>query len=141
MKRQRIPDRVWLTIATLAAVGVAFLLAHLTPYSTGDWLLFASAAAPWLFVARYAQVRWWRTVSGRAIMLKSLGTGLFLALAVAGTLTSSDYPGRDVIRVAVYAFLFASQWYLTTLLFRIQRLGHTEPLAQSLTEHDERTDA
>lgn len=141
MTERRIPDRAWLALSTLAAVGLAFLLAHLTSFSTGDWLLFLAAPAPWLFVLRYALVRWWGTVSGRAIMLKSVGTGLFLTLAVAGVLNANDYPGRDAVRVVVYAFLFASQWYLTTLLWRIQHDAQ-EPLAASLTHEDrERTDA
>lgn len=137
MTEHRVPDRVWLLLATLGTLGVALLLDALTQFTTGDWLLFLTVPAPWLFVARYSRTRWFATVSGRAIMLKSSGTGLFLTLAVVGTLLPDGYPGRGIIRVLVYGFLFAAQWYLTTLLFRIQRLAPATPAERDT----ERTDA
>lgn len=125
-------DRARLTVATVLAVATAALLDAMTPLTTGDWLLLMTAPAPALFVLRYARVRWSSTVSGRAIMLKSTGTALFLGLACA-TVVLGEFPGRDLLRVAIYGFLFAAQWYLTTLLFRLQRQART-PSTDTLTE-------
>lgn len=115
-----VPDRVRLIAATLAAVALAALLDELTRFNTADWLLFLTAPAPFVFVARYARVRWSETTAGRAIMLKSTGTAAFLALAVLGVTIGTDWHWWPWARFLVYGYLFAAQWYLTALLLRLQ---------------------
>lgn len=141
MTTRRLPDRAWLLLLTLAAVAVAALLDEVTRFNTADWLLFLTAPAPLVFVARYARVRWTETVAGRALMLKSTGTLAFLVLAVLGVTIGSDWRWWDWARFLVYGYLFAAQWYLTLLLLRLQSKPGHHARTDTLTEGSDMTPA
>lgn len=139
MSLPRLPDSVALLLVTVGAIALARTLDALTVFSTADWVLFLSLPAPYLFVARYARVRWSDSLAGRALMLKGTGTAAFLTLAVLSVVTDTDQAWWPWARFLVYGYLFAAQWYLTALLFRLQREpGHTAR-ADTLTEGDTMT--
>lgn len=78
------------------------------------------------FVGRFLFVKWYRTTEGRITM--SLFTALLLvfALAVVGTWTGNDYPGRTAARFIAYAGTNILLWSALYLLITDQRRGRSE---------------
>lgn len=76
-----------------------------------------------LFVGRYLKVKWYESTAGKITM--SLFTALLLvfALAVVGTWTGNDYPGRTAARFIAYSGTNILLWSALYLLVTDQRRG------------------
>lgn len=89
-----------------------------------DLLLVGSGFGILTFALLYLIFFNWReTPSGKAILYFALSLGLLILLVLAGRFTGGDYPGRDLLRVFVYALIFASTWGLVATLVRAWRRG------------------
>lgn len=66
---------------------------------------------------------WWATMLGRIYALKTWLFALVLTQNAASALTNSDYPGREVIRLVLYAGSSAAMLGLWTVMRGYQRAG------------------
>ena len=75
------------------------------------FVLIATAAIPATgFPLVYAFRPWRKTWLGRALMTKAIGMMLLIDISLAYRLFGDDYPGRDVVRLTVYAFVIVGLW-------------------------------
>ena len=79
------------------------------------WLAVLPAT---LFPIIYFFRPWWRSLAGRALMTSSLGLALLIDISLAYKVFGNDYPGRDAVRLTVYALIVAGSWMILFALFR-----------------------
>lgn len=85
-------------------------------------IMVASATIPATAIPIiYSRVHWWRTLTGKAVMTQSVGLALLIDISIIYQVVGSNYPGRDFVRLGVYAFLVAGEWCLMTALIRALR--------------------
>jgi len=70
-----------------------------------DVLIYTGALVAYGFLARFAMTTWKDTLAGRIAMAVAVVGGLILTLAVLGTATGQDYPGREWVRFGTYLFI------------------------------------
>lgn len=68
-------------------------------------LVLAMAPPATLFPILYAFRPWWKSLIGRALMTHSVGLALLIDISLLYKAFGDDYPGRDVVRLAVYAVI------------------------------------
>lgn len=86
-----------------------------------QWLIFVCGAAAIAFpIIYFLGSRWRSTAEGKMMMNLGVGLGLIFCLIIANLLTDSDYPGRDYIRIVVYAYLTYAMWRMVIHLLRVQ---------------------
>jgi hypothetical protein len=66
-------------------------------------LLMAPPAT--LFPILYAFRPWYRSLIGRALMTHSVGLALLIDISLLYKAFGDDYPGRDIVRLAVYSVI------------------------------------
>lgn len=75
-----------------------------------------------LFTVLYAfTTPWWREWIGRALFVSSLGLMLLVDIALAYNWLGDDYPGRDIVRLAVYSIICVGAWFKLIALFVAKR--------------------
>jgi hypothetical protein len=88
----------------------------------GNWLLVLLTVVWCVFTLIYAlRSKWWTNEVGRVILPEKVLTCLVLVQVAASAMSNSLYPGRDVIRIVLYAGCAVSVLVLTVVLVRIQR--------------------
>lgn len=88
----------------------------------GNWLLVLLTVVWCGFTLIYAlRSKWWTNEVGRVILPEKVLTCLVLIQVAASAMSNSLYPGRDVIRIVLYAGCALSVLVLTVVLVRIQR--------------------
>lgn len=88
----------------------------------GDWLLVALTVVWCTFTLIYAfRSKWWTNEVGRVLLPEKVLTCLVLIQVAASAMSNSLYPGRDVIRIVLYAGCAVSVLVLTVVLVRVQR--------------------
>lgn len=76
-------------------------------------LVIAAAPAATAFPLCYAWAArgvWYRTPAGRALMTSSTALALLIDISLAYKAFGDEYPGRDVVRLAVYSLIAAGAW-------------------------------
>lgn len=78
-------------------------------------LVFITLSAPPLTLfplcfAWWARGVWYRTPAGRALMVSTAGLALLVDISLLYAVFGDDYPGRDVVRLAVYALIVFGAW-------------------------------
>lgn len=74
-------------------------------------LIVAAAPAATLFPIVYGfSSPWWRTLIGRALVTKAVGLALLIDISIAYQILGDQYPGRDAVRLSVYALITAGVW-------------------------------
>ena len=77
------------------------------------WLIILAAPAATCFPFLYAWVGrgvWWRSPAGRALMVSSSGLALLIDVSLIYQAFGDDYPGRNAVRLIVFAFIAAGAW-------------------------------
>lgn len=75
------------------------------------FVMIATAAIPATgFPLVYAFRPWRKTWLGRALMTKALGMMLLIDISLAYRLFGDEYPGRDIVRLTVYALVITGLW-------------------------------
>lgn len=77
------------------------------------WLILAAAPPATLFPVLYAWVargRWWKHVTGRALMTSSVGLALLIDIFLVYQWLGDDYALRDEVRLAVFAIITAGAY-------------------------------
>lgn len=94
----------------------------MTVTDIGNWLLVLLTVTLWAFTLIYAfRSRWWTNEVGRVLLPEKLLTCLVLTQVSVSAVTSAGYPGRDPLRIALYAACTLSAVALTIVLVRIQK--------------------
>jgi hypothetical protein len=91
-----------------------------------DVLIYSCTIPAVAFPAVYARFPWRTNPVGKSVMQLATSLALVLLLVVATTLLGNDYPGRDIVRLAVYSFLVVSLWRQLFTLLRVQRSRQAE---------------
>lgn len=97
--------------------------------STSPWsdaAIIFTAAGALAFVVAYALTTggaWHRSVVGINVMSFMASIAVVSALAVAGVIWGTDWPGRDVIRTVAWGLIGTCIWWRVVILFRVQRQG------------------
>lgn len=76
-------------------------------------LVLIAAPAATAFPFAYGWISrdvWWRTPAGRAIMTSSVGLALLIDISLAYQAFGDNYPGREVVRLTVFALIAAGAW-------------------------------
>lgn len=92
------------------------------PLVTGV-LIGTAWVAALIFIARFAFTLWFRRTAGLITMSFLASAFGILSLALATTLFGREWPGRDGVRLAVYASINVLLWSCAWLLLRDQRAG------------------
>lgn len=88
----------------------------------GNWLLVALTGAMCVFTLFYGvRSRWWSNEVGRVFFPANALMCTVLFQVSLSAVTSSGYPGRDVIRIVLYGLGFVSLVWMTVVLVCIQR--------------------
>ena len=88
----------------------------------GNWLLVALTVVWCTFTLIYGvRSKWWSNEVGRVLLPEKVLTCLVLIQVSASAMSNSLYPGRDVIRIVLYAGCAVSVLVLTVVLVRVQR--------------------
>lgn len=94
----------------------------MTADSVAVWLVVAmmipATGFPLLYLTFY---RWWAQPIGRALMTKAIGLGLLVDISVLYQVFGDDYPGRDFVRIIVYALILVGLWYQFIVFIRIRK--------------------
>jgi hypothetical protein len=80
-------------------------------------VFFAGAAA---LVVRLARLRWWRSAVGRQTAYTA-GAYLLTGILAVTARISPNYPGRGVVRLAVWIIVCVIPWAQLLVLSRAQR--------------------
>ena len=82
-------------------------------------ILVALAAFPaTLFPILYAFRPWYTSLVGWMLMTLSTGLALLVDLSLVYQMFGDDYPGRDIVRLTVYALIVAGLWGMLVALLR-----------------------
>lgn len=92
---------------SVETIGNALLVVTVIPANLGPILYFLSGP-------------WYSSPIGRALMIAWTSIGLLIDLALAFTIWG-DYPGREVARLVVFAFLSVGLWYKLLALIKVRR--------------------
>lgn len=71
-----------------------------------------------LFPIRYAFRPWYRSLIGRALMIHSVGLALRIDISLLYKAFGDDYPGRDIVRLAVYTLIWLGVTFQCVALIR-----------------------
>jgi hypothetical protein len=76
-------------------------------------LVVAAAPAATVFPFLYAWVArgvWWRTPTGRALMVSSTALALLIDISLAYQAFGDDYALRDLVRLSVFGLIAVGAW-------------------------------
>ena len=95
--------------------------------STADTIAYAliwlAVPPATLFPVLYFFRPWWRSLAGLALMTSSFGLALLIDISLAYRVFGNDYPGRDAVRLTVYALIVAGSWLILLALLRADSPG------------------
>jgi hypothetical protein len=91
----------------------------MTLLELGDLILLVASVVGIVFAVSYGLFfKWWKTAAGRAVFAFVVSLDLTFLLNMSGRWLGVDYPGRDIVRIAVYTFVLGSVSYLLYVLWR-----------------------
>lgn len=130
----------WLYGAGLSAIA-ATIVSDVWVDPNYEWLanvaLIAVAALTTAFALLYAtRSRWWVNRVGKVYLAKSLILALVLIQAVVSVWWQDDYPGRQVIRFAIYSAGAIAYVSMLIALRREQRRDRREQRNQQRRERN-----
>ena len=111
-----------LGVAVVTATFVSDIWLPINYGTAADISLICIATWVTVFTIRYAFWSRWRSNRiGRVFLAKSIILTLFLIQAVVTVWWKADYPGRDMIRFAIYALASTAYASMLVTLWREQR--------------------
>lgn len=89
----------------------------MTLYEAAIYLHVGIAPAVTLFALLYVfKAKWWRTLLGKALAVNATGMMLLVDIALVNLLLGRE--AKDIVRVVVYAVIFAGSWLLLIAFIR-----------------------
>lgn len=99
--------------------------------SADDWafaLILAMVIPATLGPVLYALfVPWYREHVGRALLVSWTGLGLLVDVSVIYEIFGDNYPGRDIVRFAVFSVILCGLWYKFLVLIWLARSQFSLP--------------
>lgn len=100
-----------------------------TELAANGFLCFLSVVMDVYLLTYVVGSPWWSSTLGRIYALKTLLFALVLSQNAASALTDSDYPGRQILRLVLYAGSAVAMVALWAMLRRYQREWKTHRAA------------
>ena len=74
-------------------------------------LIYLAAAPAITYALMYGLTApWWRSSGGRALFTSALGMALLTGISALYQTFGDDYPGRNIVRLTVYAIIVTGLW-------------------------------
>lgn len=105
------------------------------PLVTGC-LIGTAWLAALIFIVRFVITLWFTRSAGLITMSFLASAFGILSLALATTLFGREWPGRDGIRLAIYASINVLMWSCVWLLVRDQRAAHVARTRGTLDDEE-----
>jgi glucan phosphoethanolaminetransferase (alkaline phosphatase superfamily) len=99
--------------------------------NAADWTLLVFAALVTCFALTYVmRSPWWRNRIGEIYLVKSVILSLVLVQISLATWVSTEYPGRDVVRLIIYTLGIISYVVMLWALVREQNEDRAQKRAE-----------
>lgn len=83
----------------------------MSPDKMAALLIMAAAPPATLFPLVYGfTAPWWRSLVGRALMVKAVGLALLIDVSIVYQIFGDDYPLRDAVRLGVFSLITVGVW-------------------------------